>query len=214
MRGTFADGQQLVAARQARGLTQEQLATKAGLDVKTVRKAEQGKRLDITTLSRLAVALDVELYRLVQGSQFEADGELARREVVLRWYRAWDTRDADTLGALYHDDAVLYLPGDPTIPFGGTFRGRAAIRQCHETAWATCQTEPTPVGDFSLFVSGDTVVLRGVKGVTLPSGEVVRLWSIQIFTLDGDRIVEQRVEFDTLKFCQLLQLPLDGPPNG
>ena len=65
MRGVTANGEVIRAERIARGLTQEKLATLAGLDVKTVRKAEHGKRLDATTLAHIAKALRVELSRLI-----------------------------------------------------------------------------------------------------------------------------------------------------
>src|SRR5262245_52335069 len=100
MRGALADGQRVTATRVARGHTQEQLAALAELDVKTVRKAEQGKRLDIETLSRLAAALDVELNRLVRAGGTHAEG--AAREVVMRWPALWDAQDADAMLALYH----------------------------------------------------------------------------------------------------------------
>jgi transcriptional regulator with XRE-family HTH domain len=208
MRGTNANGPELTAARVARGLTQEQLAADARLDVKTVRKAEQGGRVDLTSLSRLAAVLDVPLDRLVSGGA-ESLADRARREAVHRWHRAWDAHDIDALVALYHADAVLSLPGEPIIPFGGVHRGVDAIRRCHETAWAHYRTAPVPPGDFSLLVCDDAVVLTGCKGVAGADGTVVKLSSIQIFTFDGDKIAEHRVEFDTLTFSRLT-----SPPPG
>lgn len=208
MRGVLADGQRVTDARLARGLTQEQLAARAELDVKTVRKAEQGKRLDVGTLGRIAAALDVELHRVLRGQPAEQE---ARREVVLRWQRAFDEQDIEGMLALFHDDAVAYLPGDPTVPFGGTFRGRDAVRACHVTAWASCRTAPVPATDFSVLVSGDTVVLHGVKKVERPDGEHVPLGAVMLFTFRGVRVAELRVEFDTMKFWKLVNGNADGP---
>jgi transcriptional regulator with XRE-family HTH domain len=210
MRGTNADGPEVVVARVAKGLTQEQLADSAGLDVKTVRKAEQGGRVDLASLSRLAAVLDVSLDRLVSGGS-ETPTDRARRESVQRWHRAWDAHDVDAILALYHDEAVLHLPGEPDIPFAGVHRGKEAIRRCHETAWANFRTEPVPPGDFSVLVCEDTVVLWGSKGVSGPDGTVVKLSSIQVFTFEGDRIIEHRVEFDTLRFSRVTTPP-DSPP--
>ena len=65
MRGATANGEIIRAQRIALGLTQDKFATLAGLDVKTVRKAEQGKRIDVSTLTRIARALRVDVSRLL-----------------------------------------------------------------------------------------------------------------------------------------------------
>ena len=58
MRGIVANGGAIVAARRAAGLTQEQLASAADCDVKTVRKAEQGReRVDLRVVVRIAKTL-------------------------------------------------------------------------------------------------------------------------------------------------------------
>jgi transcriptional regulator with XRE-family HTH domain len=207
MRGAIANGAQIRAARLSRGLTQEQLAVMAELDVKTVRKAERGKRLDLGPISRLAHALQIELSRLIRPAPSETEHQIRLREHVMRWQQVWDAHDSDAVVALYHDKAVLHLPGGPNIPFGGTFRGKEEIRRGNEAAWSTCRTAPAHPSEFSLTIADDTVFLQGVKGVYLPNGELVRLWCLQVFTFEGDLIADHRVEYDTLKFAQLLQFP-------
>lgn len=70
-----------MSARVEPGLTQEQLAALADVDVKTVRKAEQGKRLDLGTLTRLAFALDTELNRVIRPSPSETETQIRRRDM-------------------------------------------------------------------------------------------------------------------------------------
>jgi transcriptional regulator with XRE-family HTH domain len=65
MRGALANGKEFLLARTKLGLTQDQLAVLADVDVKTVRKAEHGKRLDLGTLTRLAHALKTDLQQLL-----------------------------------------------------------------------------------------------------------------------------------------------------
>jgi transcriptional regulator with XRE-family HTH domain len=207
MRGALANGDQLQAARASRGLTQEQLAALADVDVKTVRKAEQGKRLDLGTLTRLAFALDVELNQIIRPSRSETEIQIRRRDVVMRWHRAWDARDMNALLTLFHEHAIMQMPGGLNIPIGGTFRGKAEIRRLHEMAWSICETEPVPPEDFSLLVADDTVILQGRKGIRLPNGESVKLAAVHIFRFEGDLIAEVHVEYDTLRFAQLLGLP-------
>jgi transcriptional regulator with XRE-family HTH domain len=200
MRGVNVDGQRLRSVRVIRGLTQEQLAASAEVDVKTVRKAERSGRIDLATLSRLANALDVRVEQLVRDA--EPDGRRAK-QVVERWLAAWDAQDIELLMSTYHNDATLHLPGASHISFGGVFRGKSQIREANETAWATCRTVPYRSADISLLVSESTVFLQGMKGVYLPDGEVVSLWCVQSFRIEGDGIIEHRVEYDTLKFVEL-----------
>lgn len=214
MRGAIADGDQIRSARVGQGLTQEQLATRADVDVKTVRKAEQGKRLDAGTLGRIAEALAVDINSVLRRTTEESTAHTARRSVVERWQAAWDARDIDAIMALFHDRAELHLPGGPQIPFSGVYRGKEAIRRANELAWATAQTVPQQPADYSLIVSGDSVVLHGRRGLRLPNGEAVWLTNIHIFTFDGDLIVEQRVDYDTLGYSQALGLHPGGASTG
>ena len=207
MRGVIADGERIRSARLGRGLTQEQLAVSADVDVKTVRKAEQGKRLDVDTLASLALALQIDVAELMTSDGSPEHREQVRRQVVERWVVAWDAQDIDALLDLYHEDAVMHLPGGPGIPFGGRFAGKAAIRQCNEQAWASVKTLPARDGDYSIVVADETVVLQGVKRICLPDGREVSLSSIHVYRFDGDLIIEMRAEYDTLAFNRLLAAP-------
>lgn len=61
-------GGNVAAIRQKRGLTQEQLADKAGLHEDTVSAIENGRRwTTLTTLQALAKALKVEVYQFFIG---------------------------------------------------------------------------------------------------------------------------------------------------
>jgi ketosteroid isomerase-like protein len=184
------------------------------VDVKTVRKAEQGRRLDAGTLARLAVALEIDTRRVIRGASPESDTQIARRNAVERWQAAWDSRDIEAIMALFHDRAELHLPGGPQIPFGGTHRGKDEIRRAVELAWATAQTVPQRPEEYSLIVSDDRVILHGVRGLRVPGGEAVWLSNIHVFTFKGDLIVEQHVEYDTLGFSQALGLPAVHPTRG
>ena len=207
MRGAIADGVQIREARIRQGLTQEQLASRADMDVKTVRKAEQGKRLDAGTLARLALALGVNVQSLVRRAEDVSAAQAARRRVVERWQAGWDARDIDAIMALYHDHAELHLPGGPQIPFSGIHRGIREIHRAIELAWATAQTVPQKSEDSTLIVSGDSVVLHGRRGLRLPDGGTQWLSNIHIFTFNDGLILEQRVDYDTLGFSQALGLP-------
>jgi transcriptional regulator with XRE-family HTH domain len=205
-----ANGDLIHDLRMAQGMTQEQLAEKAGLDVKTVHNAEQGKRLDLGTLTKFGFVLQAELRHLTRRGLSARKLEIGRRDVALKWCHLWDTREMEPLLALYHDDAELHLPGGPQIPFSGLFRGKPGIRQAYEIAWNNCRTEPGSDEEFSVLVSNGTVILQGRKGVRLPNDDLVKLWCTQILTFQGDKIMNHRVEYDTLTFARWMQFP---PPT-
>ena len=214
MRGVFVDGAGIRSARIDRGLTQEELAGLAELDVKTVRKAEQGGRLDLSTLDHLARALETVTSRLVRRDLPEPGLQPGRRDVVLRWMTAWDARDATGVLATYHEDATLRLPGGPAIPFHGIFHGQDEIRRATEMAWGACQTDPASPQDVAIYVTDDVVILEGPRGIRRPNGEVVRLWGVHIFTFDDGRVIDHRVEYDTLEFVRVMGLPTAGEDRG
>jgi transcriptional regulator with XRE-family HTH domain len=208
MRGKPVHGDRILDLRKAQGMTQEQLAEKAGLDVKTVRKAEQGKRLDLGTITKLCVVLQTDLRQIIRPSRSARELEIRRRDVVIHWQRALDGRDLDALMRCYRDDAVLHLPGSPQIPFGGTFTGHKELRLATQIYWNSCPTEPLDEKDFSILMSNETAVVQGHIGVLSVDGRLRRLHYAQILTFAGELIVDHRVEFDTLNFARLRGISL------
>lgn len=207
MRGVPVNGAAVHAARVQSGLTQRELAKLARVDPKTVRKAEQGKRLDLIPLTRLAEALNTDLKALIVPGDVEPESQVSWRDIVLQWARAFDDHDAVRLLAVYHEEAVLRLPGSPDIPFGGVFRGKEEIRKAHEIVWTTVPQEPVRLDEIIILVSDEGVTLKGAKDVYTPTGEMIRVPVLQIFTFADQLIIEHHVEFDTLDFSKRMQPP-------
>ncbi|RIK72624.1 MAG: hypothetical protein DCC67_18995 [Planctomycetota bacterium] len=214
MRGMTANGDLIRALRRAQGLTQEQLADKAGLDVKTVRSAEQRKRLDGGSVMKLSSVLQTEMRQLIVRPRRGSRGsvEISRRNVVLDWLRAFNDHDADRLMRCYHAEATVHLPGAPHIPFGGVFRGGSNIRRAAQAAWPYCRREAASQQRYAILTSGDTVVVEGRKHLRKPDGGVWRLHFTHVFRFSGELIIEQQVEYDTLRFAQLALFPLAHAP--
>ncbi|MEO7034456.1 MAG: helix-turn-helix transcriptional regulator [Polyangiaceae bacterium] len=75
-------GRRIAAQRRAAGLTQEELAERAGVNVKTVQGAEQGRTApDLRTLSLMAKALNSSLDNLVPGANAISPEAIIRRVV-------------------------------------------------------------------------------------------------------------------------------------
>ncbi len=97
VRGIHADGTKIKQLRKTRGLTQENLAGLASCDVKTVRKAEQGKNLDYQTLGKIATVLGVHFPEVVDGRDDPDSEQLANFKLVESWIEAFNQRDIDRL---------------------------------------------------------------------------------------------------------------------
>lgn len=203
MRGVEVNGAAVTTARVNSGLTQEQLASEAAMDVKTVRKAEQGKRLDLGFVTKLAYALKTDLRMLVVPSDEETGLQVVRRNVALQWNRAWDDGDVAAMEPLYHDDAVLKVHGEPHIPFAGTYHGKAQVLAVQTGAWAQVRHDPMRVEDFTIHVSNDAITLKGEKIIHPPGRDAFRFQCVQLFTFRGPLIAEHEVLYDTLAFAQL-----------
>jgi ketosteroid isomerase-like protein len=150
---------------------------------------------------------------VLNGHQDATQSDL--REIAFKWLTAWDARDGDALISLFHEDAVMHLPGAPYVPFGGTHFGRDAIRRANDLAWATARTTPEPMENYAVIASGNVVILQGYKGIRLPDGRVVQLWGYHLITVQDGLIVDFRAEYDTLKFAEIVGLPpLDARPGS
>lgn len=210
MRGVVVRGAELRTVRTQQGLTQAELANRSGVDVKTVRKAEQGKRLDLAPLSRLAEALQIEVGRLILSDGNEAALQARQHATLMNYLRAFDAFDIDGVLNAFHDDAVLEIAGGPNIPFGGVAQGREAIRAAHEQAWGSRRQEPTRhEEELKFHVVGSVITVLGEKAVYLPNGELVRFPCAMVFTFREDRIARQDVHFDTLDYARRFSLIQD-----
>lgn len=81
MKRQFRDlGRRMATQRRAAGLTQEQLAERAGLNVKTIQGVEQGRtEPGLATLTVLAKALGISFEALVPSSPAASPEAIIRR---------------------------------------------------------------------------------------------------------------------------------------
>jgi transcriptional regulator with XRE-family HTH domain len=207
MRGVLVKGEELLAARKRLGFTQDGLAQAARIDTKTIRKAERGERIDVQPLTRLAQTLGVELATLIVAEDSSPVMAKKRREVFLCWHSAWNDLDIERVLSVYHDDAVLHLPGAPMIPFGGDHCGKAEIGRITELVWATVPQERHPLDEVTILVSGDIVTVKGVTKIQMPDGKLYHLPSIMTFLFTGELVVDHDVHYDTLDFATRIQPP-------
>jgi transcriptional regulator with XRE-family HTH domain len=204
VRGASPDGEYLRASRRARGLTQGQLAELAGLDVKTIRMAEQGRRLDLVTIRRLATTMEVDVARLVrvEPTSPRLTPQLAtlRLKTLSQWRRAVRRGEDERALLHYQDHAILRLPGAPMLVAQDHYAGKEQIRTAYQTEsqWITPGLDarsirPLLVGDSEAVLRVNRIVKSSRKHpITLP----VHHW----FRFSHTYIIEHNILFDTLRF--------------
>ena len=77
-----AIGSKIQITREKKGLTQDQLGEKTGINAKYISAIERGqKNLTILTLEKIAKGLEVELFELTLPPIYLEDGEGAKRAI-------------------------------------------------------------------------------------------------------------------------------------
>jgi transcriptional regulator with XRE-family HTH domain len=202
MRGMLPRGEQIRTLRVTKGMTQRELSDLANLDTKTIRKAEQGNRLDIESLVRIAEVLNVEPVQLYQTA---ADAN-AHYDLVVRWQSLFTARNSNDLAELFHPEGTLVIAGGEGIPYFGSFHGREEIRNAHENIWNGVKQESPKLEDLTFLISEEGITLRGDVGVHLPTGEIAFFTCIQIFSFRDGLIYRLESQFDTLEFAKRMNL--------
>jgi transcriptional regulator with XRE-family HTH domain len=198
MRGSTANGPNIRRQRKRLGLTQEELAGRAEVDVKTVRNAEANRSLDAGTLQRIALALSVELSYIAVTSS-DSDRQARRRiRVVQQWIEAFNRQDVESMLIIYHDDAELSFPFGGEMPGGGTFKGKQQLRRQAEKSFACFQTDPFTEQSVRIHCAGDFVFLRGSVTVTVKAtGASFTAELMHEFQFNDDKVTRHTGLFDT-----------------
>ena len=115
-------GDVLRSLRRRRGMTQEELARRAGFSGRLIGKAEAGRSVSWFTIEVLAEALSTD-EDAVSPYDLAASREAIVRKYV-REYRAKERRFVEEMRPHLADDFVAVIAGDPReIPFAGEWPG-------------------------------------------------------------------------------------------
>src|SRR5215204_6898666 len=111
------------------------------------------------------------------GSEFPMQSNV---EVVLGVFRAVEERDREALFALYHDDVEFH--DAPSLPYGGTVRGEAAIRAQLEAA-----PEATWLGTWGPLQPTEAERKMDPRVIAAEGEEVTVLYTHRALRPDGER---------------------------
>lgn len=205
MRGIDANGAFIRETRRQKGLTQDALAAVSCCDVKTIRKAEQGARLDLATLVRIADALTVQLPAVARSTDADSLQE-HNKEIVRRWYRAFDSCNVAETLAFYHDDAVLEVVGSDGLPGGGRCEGLDGIRRHCEEAFASFDVPTMAPDEYQLFATEDFVFMRfWASARVISTGREFESSGVHEFRVRDGKFVSHMIYCDTTAIRHCVQ---------
>jgi ketosteroid isomerase-like protein len=135
-------------------------------------------------------------------------------DVVLAVIRAVEERDREALFELYHDDVELH--DAPSLPYGHTARGKAAMREQLEASpeetwlgtWGSLQpTERERRMDPRVVASeGDEVVVLYTTRALAPNGERFESPVLGLYEVRGGRFAGGRMfHYDTAAILAFLE---------
>ncbi|MGD9637205.1 MAG: nuclear transport factor 2 family protein [Pirellulales bacterium] len=198
MRGVEVHGAELRRRRKELGLTQESLAHSAQCDIKTIRNAEGGRRLDASTVKRIADVVELPLRAIIVEEEISQRVAERNAQLFHDWQAASNRRDVEAMLELYQDDAVVVIPGANDLPGGGEHRGKEAIgRQWHEAFEAFLTEELTP-DRYKLDAVGDYVFARGTAtAVVRATGQSFTGMAIHELQIQDGKILRHTIVVDT-----------------
>jgi ketosteroid isomerase-like protein len=135
-------------------------------------------------------------------------------EVVLAAFTAVEERDREALFALYHDDVELH--DARSLPYGGSFRGKQALRDQLETApettWLGTWDPLQPTGverrmDARLVATnGEEVTVLYTQRAMSPSGEQFASPVLGLYEVRGGKLARaQMFHYDTAAILAFLE---------
>ncbi len=205
MRGIQVSGSKIRQLRKARGLTQQELAFQAQCDVKTIRKAENSKRVDLSTAGRLAAVLGVNV-RDLAAAPTKSD-VAAGVAIVQAWTAAFNSRDPQAVAKVYDDNGVIIVMASPNIPGGGTFTGKEEIRRWAQESFNAFDVEKMGPDNQRIDTLGDVVFLRTARDLRVTScatGQIAYAGAANEMRFADGKILEHRIYADTNALASIL----------
>ena len=202
------NGQRLQTLRQSAGLTQEELAEKAGYSDRLIRKAEASGPLRKSTIADLAEALSTTLQKVT------FDDLVFSRDLIARDIAAFILNGSlsppDALNDLLHPRFVIRVAGqDLGIPFAGVMKGAGACESFRDQLNATFRLVRFLPEQTQCFVATHETC---VQAATLmkscsPTGSVelaLEIWWFIKIHFEANRLVSMEMLYDTGNVCRLL----------
>ena len=202
------NGQRVQSLRQSAGMTQEELAKKAGYSDRLVRKAEASSPLRKSTIADLADALSTATQKVT------ADDLVFSRELISRDVASFILNGSlsppDALSDLIHPRFVLRAAGqDMGIPFAGDVKGASACQSFRDrlnAAFSVVHFLPEQtrcfVATHETCVQATTLMMSCSPPQFVESA--VEIWWFLKARFEASRLLSIELHYDTGNICRLL----------
>lgn len=125
-------------------------------------------------------------------------------QIVQQVYKAFSEGNVAAVLSFFDKDVEWIRPGEPDIPFSGTFKG---IKEMGK--FFTLVAQNVRIKEFypkQFFSNGDTVVVIGEDTAeAIPTGKSYTTHWVQVFTLKDQKIIHGRAFIDTLQVAKAFQ---------
>lgn len=211
MRGIQTKGNAIRSLRRSRGMTQEQLAAAAEIDVRTLRRAEAAQqRVDLRIVVAVADVFGVDPTTLILPSGTETPTAERLIELVQIWGDAMIRADIEAILAMHTQDTVLELPGLHDLPTARDCIGIAALeQQLRDTATFLRLLRATPGSERNHVC--DNIVFMRVNGEFefLPTGQTFSARHVNEIEFEGE-LIKRRVTIADYEPLRRILAELDG----
>jgi ketosteroid isomerase-like protein len=123
-------------------------------------------------------------------------------DALKQGYDAFNSGDAEALGALYEDDVRWEGPNTDGVPMSGVHEGRDAVLQA--LGQVGDQFESFRVSPDELVEQGDTIVVLSHIDARTKSGNEVKLPGVEIWRMSGGKASRVQSLIDTAEMKRAL----------
>ncbi len=122
--------------------------------------------------------------------------DMSNRHIIEKLYQDYAAGNIAAVFSCFDKDIVWVRPGEPEIPFAGTFKGIEALTKMFAIQAATLNIKSFLPK--KICVNDDTVAVLGVDTVVVTStGKTYTEEWVQSFTFKNKKIVHVQVYMDT-----------------